>query len=193
MSDQMRRRLELSAVENHRSLSGEITARLDESVSGSAFEELMTACRLPRFVRLPSSNTLADVRRICSIVQATEVDHVVLAAKADAMNAAVLVMTISTAERVFVVDDSMVNMARPPRETEVQDLMQTLDRRGVLENASYRAELVADTSGLSVEEAAASIAHSQEVAPLHDLADYLAVLSQHGIFDVEQFRAQAGR
>jgi hypothetical protein len=193
VSEGLRDKLATQANLNHRSLNGEITARLEASFRSEArvAQELFDAIALPRVVRMTSSNTNADKTRILNAARHLPIERAVFAAKANDLNKAVLVLILETPRVTFLLDGSWINMARSSREAEVQEIFQGLDRLGVLDNAEYCSHLVDDTSQLPPEQALEQIAKTGHLAPLRNLADYLRVLAQHEYFDPADYRATA--
>lgn len=193
LAEGLRDKLAAHANLNHRSLNGEITARLEASFRSEArvAQELFDAIALPRVVRMTSSSTSADRTRILNAARHLPIERAVFAAKANDLNKAVLVLILETPRVTFLLDGSWINMARSPREAEVQEIFQGLDRLGVLDNAEYCTHLVDDTSELPPEQALERIAKTGHLAPLSNLADFLRVLAQHEFFDPADYRATA--
>lgn len=189
--ESLRDKLASQASLNQRSLNSEITARLDASLSVDArvARELFDAIALPRVVRMKSSSTSADVMRILNVARHLPVQRLIFAAKPNELNTALLVLIIETPAATFVVDDTWLNMARRPREMEVQELFQGFDRLGLVNDAEYCPDLVEDTAALSPEEAVERIAKTGRIRRLSNPADYLRVLAQHEHFDVSNYRA----
>ena len=191
LPEQLRERLMVTLQERRgQTLEQEIVRVLDGAVFGDTLEESLRVFDLPKVVRVRSSSTHADMRQVKSIIRATLTERIVLAAREDDLNNAVLVMAIATEERVFVLDRSMLNLARRPREMEIQELFQALDGRRLLESALFHPELIEDTREMPAEQAADVILRGSGVRALSDLSEYLQVLSQHGIFEEAKFRAR---
>lgn len=192
MDEVLRDRLARAAAIAGRSLTAEINFRLDDSLvrmSDTYVSGLLDALDMPRFIRVRGGSTEHDLQRVTTICQRLEVTDLVLAATPNDMNGAVLVAVIQTPRVICVMDGSWANMAREPRINEVARFFQRLDRLGVLDNARWCTQLVPATTDLTAEDAANTILREGSPAPM-DVRSYLKLLSVHGLFELEDFRAE---
>jgi hypothetical protein len=189
----LRDKLSLRAELSNRSMNGEIVNRLEASFRSDTrvADDLFDCLDLPRIVRMKASSTSGDVTRILNVARHLVIQRTIFAAKANALNNAVLVLILESPRVTFVLDGSWINMAREHREKEVQAVFQGFDRLGLLDSADYCAQLVPETSGLPPDEALSAIAKAGHIKPLKNLADYLRVLAQHEYFDPANYRASA--
>lgn len=104
-------------------------------------------------------------------------ESLLLGARADKLNNAVLVAILETPYVRCLMDSTLINMARDPRIGEVQQLFQHFDQLGLLDKACACTVLVPSTSTLPVEEAIETIARDGKPKPL-ELQSYLNLLAQ---------------
>jgi hypothetical protein len=183
------KRLRGAAEVRGTSLNAEIVQRLDSSFGADPrVGEVLDALELPRAVRVRHANTTKSVQHILQMAELFNIDRLVLAARVDPLNDAVLVLLMQTASHTIVLDRTMLNMARRPRMLELAELFRGLDERGLLDGAEYQPKVIpADGIPASVEDAAAILLSG--LKRLEAPAQILKLLAPHGQYDVDQFRA----
>lgn len=144
----LRERLGVLAEANDRSLNAEVVARLAKSAAGGHSRALFEALDLPKALRLRSTSTSADLDRLLTVCTELEADLIVLGARRDELNGAVLVAVVRTPTVTCVMDQSSLSVARPPRTLEMRALFQKLDSLDLLQWAHAWPELVDDTTQL---------------------------------------------
>ena len=171
-----------------RSMNSEITDRLAASLlPNRGLLRLLEAIDLPKAVRIATPTTSAAVERILTACRELGADRVTVAARADDLNHAQLVVLVESSSLVAIADDTSLSMARGSRILDVEDLFRNLDGLGLLASARMLTQHVPDTRGLEPAEAIDVIAKASRGAPL-DLAQFLGALSGHGLFDEARFR-----
>jgi len=182
----LRERLGVLAEANDRSLSSEAVARLSQSVEGRAASALFEALELPSAVRLRSTSTSADLTRLLTVCTDLDADLVVLGARRDPLNGAVLVAVVRTPTVTCVMDQSSLNIARPPRALEVRDLFQRLDALDLLQWAHAWSDYVDDTSHLAPATAVDQLLKNSRSRL--ELPAFLRLLGAGQTVDPNQFR-----
>jgi hypothetical protein len=186
--NQLKAQLAEHAELNGRSLNAEMAARLQASVDrrGSPGLRLLAGrLKWPRVMRIRSENTSEDVQALAELPHVMGADGLVLAARPDDLNGAVLVVLIESPHAHLLLDSSYLNMARRPRISEMEDLFSRWKADGLIGHMQFCPNLVADTRELPAEEAAKLLI---EKATSTDLGGFLKTLSRHGLFDLEKFQ-----
>lgn len=186
MPASLRERLSDLAAINGRSVNAELVARLNKSIGGGHSQAVFEALLLPTALRVRATTTSADVERILTVCSELGADQIVLAAKRDQLNGATLVMIIRTPATTCVMDGSMINLARPARVAEVQQLFQRLDALGVLSHAYASTGYAEETSELAPA-AAIALLLTQPRQRL-ELPSFLALLGVGQTFDAVAFQ-----
>lgn len=185
---QLKAQLAEHAELNGRSLNAEMAARLQASVDRRGSPGLrLLASRLewPRVMRIRSGNTSEDVRALAELPHVMGADGLVLAARPDELNGAVLVVLIESPYAHLLLDSSYLNMARRPRISEVEDLFGRWKADHLIGHIQFCPDLVPDTRELPADEAAKVLI---ERATSTDLAGFLKTLSRHGHLDLTKFQ-----
>jgi hypothetical protein len=179
LPDLLRKRLVESAAKKERSLNAEVVKRLQASFgpSPSTIEKVFEALKLPQAIRMETSSTTSDCLRLVTVIEQLGAQSLLLGARANALNNAVLVVVIETPHIYCVMDTSRINIARTSRESEVQQLFQRFDSLGLLESAMGCTVLVPDTSELTAAAAAETIAREGKPQRLN-LPGFLNLLAQ---------------
>jgi hypothetical protein len=180
----------LAAAEN-RSLNSLVVQTLSTAAwppKRTDLGDLLHALELPSVLRLCSQSTSSDVTRLLEVSRLLGVERLLLAARANDLNGAVLTAVLETSSIALIMDSTWINMARRPRMLEVEDLMKGWDAMGLLEGSRYCTQLVPETRSLPPADAVRAMVEYGEPADL-DLQRFLALLSGHGNFDVARFRA----
>jgi len=184
----LRERLGILADANDRSLNAEVVNRLAKSAAGGHSRDLFEALDMPRALRLRSTSTSADLNRLLTVCTELEADLIVLGARRDELNGAVLVAVVRTPTITCVMDQSSLSVARPPRAQEMKALFQKLDALELLQWAHAWAGFVDDTSQMKP---AAAVDHLLSVTRSRlDLPAFLKLLGTGQDFNAEDFRRQ---
>ncbi|MDD3765453.1 MAG: Arc family DNA-binding protein [Nevskiales bacterium] len=180
----LRDKLNASAGREGRSLNSEIIRRLEASLDqGQRFGAALASVELEQRVwRMRCGTTYDDLARVRLLLSTLPVEGLLLAAKANQLNNAVLVALIETPIVTVLIDRTSMNMARFPRMQEIGALMADLDIDGITPVTRYVNTLVPDTSGLPAEDAVSVLTRLVSM-PLDSVADYLRVLAQHEHID----------
>ncbi len=191
---ELRERLEALAQAHGRSLNQEVVRRLQQScwpAGGGPLQKALEVIGLPKVVRLRSGSTSTDAANVVAVADGLGVDRVLFAARPNDLNGATLVLILESSFTTVLLDGSWINMAREPRIGEVEQMLQDLDARRLLQNARYCQDLVEDTTALEPADAVNQIIATGRPAPL-DLRAYLDLLSVHGLYDIKRCRLQPG-
>jgi hypothetical protein len=187
LRDQLHR---LAGVEG-RSLNSFVVQRLSQVAwppRRTDLGDLLAALDVPPVLRLRSQSTSADVGRLLQVSRLLGAERLLLAARREALNGAVLTAVLETSSGAVIMDGSWINMAREPRMREVEDLIKGWDAMGLLDGSRYCTQLVPETQDLPPAEAVRVVAEQGQPAPL-DLRRFLTMLSVHGLFEISRFWA----
>lgn len=179
-----------AADETSKSMNAEIIARLERSFrrgpSGYApswaaeeiskrivdrdlrFIDTLELSKVGSVVRLrPRMSTYEALDQLLVCLATLEnITAVTLAVRDGYANHSALTVVIHTEETTLVADSTPLTVERPPRESEVRDLIWALDIRGLLGGAtSFRTQRIPQTSGLPEQQAAEAI-EGGELTPL---------------------------
>jgi hypothetical protein len=171
-----------------RSMNSEITDRLAASLQPNrGLLRLLEAIDLPKTVRIATPTTSAAVDRILTACRELGADRVTVAARADDLNYAQLVVLVESSSLLAIADDTCLSMARGSRILDVEDLFRNLDGLGLLASARMFTEPVPHTHDMAPAAAIDAMVKTSRPVPL-DLGKFLDVLSGHGLFDESRFR-----
>lgn len=181
--------LESEAKKFDRYLNTEIVTRLEGSFNrpDRVFDIIFDAIQMPKVVRIRSSSTSADTDRVITLLRNMGFEKVIVGARKDDMNNAVLVMLMQASSIILLIDEADMNMARRPREREVQDIFQEFDKQGILGNVEYCPSYLDDTRELAPEKAMLSILNKAPTMKLEKISSFLDLLSVHGCFDIGEY------
>lgn len=180
--------LTISALRKDISMNAEINNRLKSSFSApETINSLFDTLDLNKIHRLRSTSTTSDADRIIFLISNLIIEKIILGAREEPMNNAVLVIVIHTNFATFVMDSSYLNMARMHREVEIQKIIRSIDDHGLLSITDYCSAYLPDTSSLAPEKAINKITKAGKIKKLSRLDDYLKLLSVHGIFEIESY------
>jgi hypothetical protein len=174
-----------------RSINAEIVDRLAASLGPDRrLVGFLDSIVMPSVTRTrPNHNTSADVATLDRVLQAVEVDELVLAARADPLNEAVLVALVATRDLTILMDHSSINMAREARQLDVADLLRALAKHKVLERARFARKLVPDTRELTPQDAAAAIRKDGNLSAAGiSPAPFLKLLAAGAAFSAKRFQ-----
>ena len=177
------------AKRHSRSINAEIVYRLEESFRPIAniFDELFESLDGDKVLRMRSTSTQADVRRILNVVRHLGIDRIIFGARRDHLNNAVMVFIAQTPGVTLLLDHTDINMARNPREIEVQDVFRELDKLGYLSQIDFCSEYLPETSENTPAEAIKIIVTEGAIKKLSNLNDYLKLLSVHPHYDPNDY------
>lgn len=187
---ELRQKLEEAAKDGSRSLHAEIIARLEKSfgrapgseASSWAAEEIskrvsdrnllfidtLELGKIGNVVRLRprmSTHEAVDQLLVC-LATLENITSVTLAVRDGYANYSALSVVFHTEETTLVADSTPLTVERPPRESEVRDLIWALDIRGLLGGATrFRTQRIPQTSDLPEQQAAEAI-EGGELTPL---------------------------
>jgi hypothetical protein len=180
-------RIRVAAETSGRSLNAEMIERLNQTFGRDAkTERVFNAFDLPEVRRIRHSNTGQAVEHILLMINTFEIERVVLAAREDPLNDAVLILLLQTANFVIILDKSSLNMARRSRELEMRQVFKALDDNGLLTGVDYvPALLPAAAQSLTADDMAARLLRENEA--LEDVGDFLKLLAPHGQYDVRDY------
>lgn len=190
MPSDLRERLEQAAKQGSRSLHAEIIARLEasfgrapgsEAASWAAEEiskritdrdlrfidtlHLDNVGNVVRFRPRMSTHEAIDQLLVC-LAAIENITAVTLAVRDGYANHSALSVVIHTEEVTLVADSTPLTVERPPRESEVRDLIWALDIRGLLSGVTrFRTQRISQTSDLPEQQAVDAI-ESGELTPL---------------------------
>ncbi len=150
-----------------------ITSRYSD-IEASA---LLEALDLPKVVRLENTSTTADATRIRSLLKRNQLRQVVFAVRDDHLNDRCLVAYLEMDEITVLIDTTMINHARRPREMEVQELFIKWDELDLASDTYFIEEVVPDTRDKAVDEAW-QIVSKLPTKPF-ELKSYIALLAPH--------------
>ncbi|WP_312905380.1 Arc family DNA-binding protein [Stutzerimonas nitrititolerans] len=196
--------LEHAAQKGHRSLSAEIIARLEKSfgrapgseasswAAAEIFERVidrdlrfidtLELGKIGNVVRLRprmSTHEAVDQLLVC-LATLENITSVTLAVRDGYANYSALSVVFHTEETTLVADSTPLTVERPPRESEVRDLIWALDIRGLLGGATrFRTQRIPQTSDLPEQQAAEAI-EGGELTPLgyKTLPEFLALFHE---------------
>lgn len=201
--------VEDAAKKNKRSATAEIIARLEESFRGGQFatwegnqiaerrifrDMTFADCfdwrRESNVIRLRHFGTTIEAHDQLLTVLATvqDIRSVTLAVRDGDANLSALSIVIRTPELTYVADTTYLTAERPPRESEIRDLVWALDVRGLLgEVVEFRTTHVKQTSGLAPAKAVAVIEDGDK-RPLgiKTLQQFLALFHRRDVPYTEQ-------
>jgi hypothetical protein len=150
--------------------------------------DLLHALELPSVLRLRSQSTSSDVGRLLEVTRLLGAERLLLAARANDLNGAVLTVVLETSSSAVIMDSTWLNMAREPRLSEVEELIKAWDAMGLLDGSRYCTRLVPETAHLPPANAVQAIVEQGQPADL-DLQRFLELLSVHRLFEISRFRA----
>lgn len=187
---ELRQKLEDAAKDGSRSLHAEIIARLEKSfgrapgseASSWAAEEIskrisdrdlrfidtLELGKIGSTVRFrPRMSTHEAIDQLLTCLATLEsITSVTLAVRDGYANHSALSVVIHTNQMTLVADSTPLTVERPPRESEVRDLIWALDIRGLLDGATrFRTQRIPQTSDLPEQQAAEAI-EGGELTPL---------------------------
>lgn len=171
----LRDRLASLAQLGSRSMNTEIVQRLEASTGGGARSVLLEAIEMPRAVRVRSPNTKAAVRNFLAACAELDADRVVLAARRDEYNDAVLVALLQAPHLSALMDDCELSLARAARIAEVGELLRGLAQLDLLATTRFVGQHVPDTRAMPADAAAAAVL-AGGVASM-ELAGFLSLLA----------------
>jgi len=185
----LKEKLALVADQNLRSLNGEVTYRLEESFRPTTkiIEAIFEAIDFEKIQRIRSSSTSTDVSRILTIIRNFDIERIILGARKDNLNNAALVMVVQTHNVTFLIDATDLNMARVPREAEIQEIFREIDRLGLLTTIDYCEKYIPETKQLLPNDALKTILTKGAIHKLSNIGDFLEILSLKGRFDVKKY------
>lgn len=183
MPEELRGLLEVAAKQSKRSLNAEIIARLEESFSGGAYPtwagNQIAERRISRDMTIADcfnwgrSSNVIRLRRVGSTHDAHDqlltllatlenITAVTLAVRDGDANLSALSLVIRTPELAYLADSTALTTERPPRESEVRDLIWALDIRGLLGGAThFRTTRIPQTSALPEQQAVKEIENGE--------------------------------
>lgn len=201
---ELRQKLEDAAKDGSRSLHAEIIARLEKSfgrapgseASSWAAEEISKRVSdrnllfidtidlakiggAMRFRPYMSTHEAIDQLLVC-LATLESITAVTLAVRDGYANHSALSVVIHSEKTTFVADNTPLTVERPPRESEVRDLIWALDIRGLLGGATrFRTQRIPQTSDLPEQQAAEAI-EGGELTPLgyKTLPEFLALFHE---------------
>jgi len=178
------------AGKHHRSLNAEIALRLSESFHSNAqiINDIFDSIELGKVQRMRSSSTTTDTKRILTVLRHLDPNKIILGARKDRLNNAVLVFIAETPYITLLMDGSSINMARDPREEEVKEIFLEFSRLGLLTHVEYCKNLLPKTSKLTPDNALHQILEQGDIHQMRGISNFLKILSCHGIFDADEFR-----
>lgn len=201
---ELKEKLEAAAAENRRSTTAELVARLEESfgqpTSGGAaswaaeeisnrisdrdlrFIDTLDLGKIGSTVRFrPRMSTHEAIDQLLTCLATLEsITSVTLAVRDGYANHSALSVVIHTNQMTLVADSTPLTVERPPRESEVRDLIWALDIRGLLGGATrFRTQRIPQTSDLPEQQAAEAI-EGGELTPLgyKTLPEFLALFHE---------------
>lgn len=201
---ELKEKLEAAAAENRRSTTAELVARLEESfgqpTSGGAaswaaeeiskrisdrdlrFIDTLELGKIGSTVRFrPRMSTHEAIDQLLTCLATLEsITSVTLAVRDGYANHSALSVVIHTNQMTLVADSTPLTVERPPRESEVRDLIWALDIRGLLGGATrFRTQRIPQTSDLPEQQAAEAI-EGGELTPLgyKTLPEFLALFHE---------------
>jgi hypothetical protein len=188
----LKNKLSRFAKQAGKSMNLEISNRLEASFlpTTTKINNIFDALNLDKILRIRSTSTSADASRLLNICQTLEVEKIIFGAKKDLLNNAAMVVVIHTPIATFLMDSSLLNMAREPRIYEIQDIFKNLDKLGLLANTFFCDEYIEKTSELPKEEALDSVLSNGNLHQLIKLEDYLDILSVHKHYDIKEFKIE---
>lgn len=190
----LRDQLQKLAADEGRSLNSLVVQQLSKVAwpprRGPELGDLLGALDLPSVLRLRSQSTGPDVQRLLEVSSVLGAERLLLAARAEPLNGALLTVVLETASGALIMDGSWINMAREPRIREVEELFKGWDLMGLLDGSRYCTQTVPETEHLPPAEAVRQVAEQGCPAPL-DVPRYLRLLSSHGLFEPSRFRVGA--
>ncbi|HCF7328962.1 TPA: Arc family DNA-binding protein [Pseudomonas aeruginosa] len=155
-----------AANENKRSATAEILARLEANPKPLANNGLSLSTALPILgienphrIRYASSTYGALKDLLCLIRNADRISEVWLAVRKGEYNRSALTVVLHIDGFMLLADHTLLTIERRAREIEVEDLIENLDRIGLLEGAtSFMTQRVDKTSKWTPKEAASYLA-----------------------------------
>jgi len=139
--------LKSQAALHNVSVNAEIGKRLFQSVNMNEFvADMFSRINLTVNVfRIEPRSTTYDLASLKMFFETHNIDKIILGSREDNINNAVLIVIIHTNYATFILDDTSLNMARPPRSSEIEDLLTTLDEDGLMPIVEYIEKPVEDT------------------------------------------------
>jgi hypothetical protein len=177
----LRERLDIAAGGNKASLNAEIVRRLKNSFEESLRpDEFLDALSVNGIFRLRSTSTYRDVERLILLLRRLMPRRVYLGARRDEANDYALVAIVDASPLLIVADKTLLNIARPARESEVQHLIRTLIKKLGWRSLEFFPSHLPETGALTPENAYA-VLKSLRTVPLNEdnLPDYLSLLTNH--------------
>jgi hypothetical protein len=186
-------RIRVAAETSGRSLNAEMIERLNKTFGrDTKTERVFNAFDLPEVRRIRHTNTQQALEHTLLMINTFEIERVVLAAREDPLNDAVLILLLQTANFVIILDKSTLNMARRPRELEMRQVFKALEDNGLLSEAEYVPTLLpVSTQSLPAEEMAALLMRDKtKFDDEKHLKDLLDLLAPHGQYELADFRSK---
>lgn len=140
---------------------------------------LLEALNLPKVVRLESTSTTADVRRIRSLLKRDQLRRVVFAVRKDPLNGHCMVAYLEMDDVTVLIDTTMINHARRPREMEVQELFVKVDELNLSGDTYFIEDVVSATHDKTVDEAW-QIISKLPIKPF-ELKSYIELLATYDV------------
>lgn len=132
-----------------------------------------------RFIRLkhPGSTHEAIDQLLTCIATLNGIQSVFMGVRDGDGNYSALSVVIETQQLTLVSDETLLTVERPPRESEIRDLLQSLDAMGLLDGPTrFHTERIQPTAGLSPKDAAGRLSNGQlQTLSLQSLPDFLAL------------------
>ncbi len=188
----LKERIAIHAKKQGKSLNAEIIQRLQKSFGSTAriIDDIFDTLNLEKIQRMRSTSTQADKKRIITVLRNMGVDKIVLGARREQLNNAVLVFIAQTESITLLMDSTNINMARTSRELEVQDIFHELDKNGLLEHIEYCKDYLPTTSNLTPDKALQLILEKGNLQKIVNITDFLRIFSVHEQFDADEFFLQ---
>jgi hypothetical protein len=186
-------RIRAAADTSGRSLNTEMIERLNQTFGRDAkTERVFNALELPEVRRIRHTNTHQALEHTLLMINTFEIERVVLAAREDRLNDAVLILLLQTANFVIILDKSPLNMARRPRELEMRQVFKALEDNGLLSEAEYVPSLLPEsTETLSAKEMASHLLRDKKkMEDEKHLTDLLDLLAPHRQYDLADYRSK---
>lgn len=177
ISSSLSDRLKEESTSKGISFNSEVLKRLEGSFrNNERARELLNLVELDtKFFRVKPSSTYYEKEKILKILESIDVDRIILAARKDDLNGAILVMIIHTNFASFVIDSFTLSMARKPRVYEVEEILELIKSSGLILLTEYCRTYVKDTRDFPIEEA---ISHIMDSSPtlITNMNQYVSML-----------------
>lgn len=155
MSEGLKEKLHAAAKEHNISVNAEIVSRLSKSFENTVRLEKLRVEKSSNIIRYKTSSSTHGAAKdiIGYLNEITDIKNVTFAVRDGNYNKSALSLIVNGGEEIALFDTSVITAERRPREIELYDICNTLDKLGIFHSAQFILNRVEQTEKLEPEKA----------------------------------------